>query len=62
MANAFLANLGHLIFKIFGGGGLGGSAPPPLVVPFLASVFSLGSDWLVLCYIPKGIKILSTLK
>ena len=60
MANAFLANLGHLIFKIFGGGDWEGV--PPLVVPFLASVFSLGSDWLVLCYIPKSIKILSTLK
>jgi hypothetical protein len=62
--------LGHLILKIFWGRmDPPDYAPTSLVVPFLASAFTLGSDsWcmlskLVLCYIPKSIlKILSGLK
>ncbi len=43
MANAFLANLGHLVFKVFGeGGGMDPLMVPPSIV--LASVFTLGSD------------------
>jgi ABC-type uncharacterized transport system permease subunit len=62
MANAFLANLEHLIFKMFWG------RMDPLTVLTNSAFFGIciyfGSDpWLVLCYIPKSIvNILSALK
>jgi hypothetical protein len=49
MANAFLANLGHLIFKISGGAWILLIVPPSSALALLASVFTFRST-LDACY------------